>query len=351
MRHRVVLIPGDGIGPDVTSAAVAVVSATGVDIDWDVHQVGAPALAAGGAPLGDDVLAAIAAAGVALKGPVSTPRDRSFASVNLGLRRELDLFVQLRPCRSWPGVPSRYENIDVVVAREATEDAYAGLEFSGAELSGLAALPPGAMVALKLVSPRATERAAAAVFRWAASNGRRRVTIGHKATALPLTDGLFLRAASAVGPPVGLIVDDRAVDLLAADLVRRPEELDVLLLPNQYGDILGDLVGGLIGSVGLVPGANLGDSVAVFEPGHGSAPAHAEARRANPAAAILSGALLLRHLGEDDAADAVESAVAAVLADGSAVTYDVHVPGPVSPPPVTTPEMGAAIAEAVRAGR
>lgn len=334
MAHRVTLIPGDGIGPEVTEAARRVLEASGAELHWERHEVGMPALERYGDALPAPVLSSIERNGVALKGPVSTPLGATFRSPNVGLRRRLDLFAQARPCRTWPGVPSRYSGIDLVVMRETTEDLYAGVEFEAGTdsarelrswLSGRGVeLRERTGISIKPISEEAALRAFRFAFDYARRHGRRRITVAHKASVMRFTDGLFLSAARQVAaetPDVEL--DDVLVDNLAAQLVRRPEDLDVVVAPNLYGDILADLAAGLVGSVGLVPGANHGERAAVFEPAHGTAPAHAGRDEVNPMATVLSGALMLRHLGEDDAARRVEAAVGEVLAEGRRVTYDV----------------------------
>lgn len=307
MNRRIVLLPGDGIGPEVTSAARRVLDATGVSLDWEVRNADTAAVEA------------IREAGVALKGPLTTPRDGSSPSMNLALRRELDLFVQIRRGRSADGA------LDVMVARETTEDLYAGIEF---------AVAPDAAFALKPVTAAAVRRASSVVRAYASMNGRRRVTVVHKATAMPVTDGLFLRVAREEFNGFGFEVEDLLVDLAVAELAKHPSRFDVVFTGNLYGDILADLLGAVVGSVGLVAGVNLGDDIAVFEPAHGSAPRHAGHNRANPTATILSGALLLRYLGETTAADRVEHAVEQVLSEAKHVTYDVAHPG-VEPVPTT----------------
>jgi isocitrate dehydrogenase (NAD+) len=342
--RRVVLLPGDGIGPEVTACAVRVVEAAGVAVEWDVHEVGAAAFEREGAALPTSVVDAVREAGIALKGPVSTPTSGRFRSVNLSLRQELDLFVQIRRCRSFR------DDIDVLVARETTEDVYAGLEFPAgddrtARVVEAAGATPGSAVTVKAVSEAAVRRATRAVVGYVTAAGRRRMTVVHKATAMPATDGLFLRAARDEAAAAGAIeVDDMLVDLAAAELVRHASRFDVIFTGNLYGDILADLLGAVVGSIGLVPGANLGDEVAVFEPAHGSAPRHAGHDRANPTAAILSAALLVRHLGHHDAADRIEGAVARVLREGRQVTYDVVAAGVA---PVGTSAMADAVVAAL----
>jgi isocitrate dehydrogenase (NAD+) len=354
--HRAVLIPGDGVGPDITAAATRVVAAAGVDVDWDLHEVGASSVERGRDPLPASTVEAIRALGVGLKGPVSTSATGGFRSVNIGLRRALGLSTQVRWCRSFPGVPTPFAGVDLLVVRETTEDLYGGVDLPAGEpgtrqvLGWLqergAALNLDAALSVKLVSAAATRRAARAACEYAVVAGRRRVTIVHKATVMRATDGLFLQTArdEAAGFP-GLEVDDALVDSVAADLVRRPSAMDVLFTLNLYGDILADLAGGVVGSIGLVAGVNIGDGVAVFEPAHGTAPRHAGQDRVNPAATILSAALLLRHLDEVDAADRVDAAVASVLKEGKRVTYDVVPPGG---SPVGTAAMTDAIVDRLR---
>jgi isocitrate dehydrogenase (NAD+) len=359
VARRIVLLPGDGIGPEVSAAARSVLDASGADLDWDEHTVGLDRLAAGGAePLPERTVRAIADCRVALKGPLTTPADGSMPSVSMALRRELDLHTQVRLMRSRPGVPGRAEDVDLVLVRQASEDVYAGIEFAAgsadaAELAGWLAgrglaVPDGAAMAVKVTSAAAARRTFGHAAEEATRTGRTRVTAVHKATVLPGTDGLFVRAGREVlaGYP-GLRFDAMAVDAVAAHLVQRPHELQVLVAPSQYGDVLADLGGALVGGIGMVPGANLGGErlggVAVFEPAHGSAPRQAGRDRANPTAMILSGAWALRHLGEHRAADRVERAVAGVLADGCH-TYDLT-PGRLGVGSVGTTRFAAAVRE------
>lgn len=353
--RTITLIPGDGIGPAVTDAARRVLDATGVAISWDVRVVGEAALADGAdGPLPEAVLASIRANGVALKGPVATPAGSGFRSVNVALRRELGLFAQVRPCRSRPGVPgARAASVDVVVVRETTEDLYAGIEFAADEtatgelIAWLVAhgadVAPDAGISIKPVSAAASRRALEFTFEWALRNGRRRVTVVHKSTVMRATDGLFVAVAREVAAEhPELAFDERQVDLTAALLASRPDELDVLVMPNQYGDILSDVAAAVVGGVGVAPGANFGEDVALFEPAHGTAPRLAAGRGADPVGTILSGALLLRHIGESGAADSVEHAVDEVLASGQTVTYDLR-PGRAVEGAATTVEMTDAI--------
>ena len=335
MPLRATLIPGDGIGPEVVEATRRALAATGVDLEWEAHEVGAAvAERAGGDPVPPAVLDSIRRNGVALKGPISTPAGGGFRSANIALRRSLDLFVQVRPCRTYPGVPSRFPAVDLVVMRETTEDLYAGIELErgtapARRLVGWLAgeghsIHPEAGISIKPISEEAARRVFRFAFDYARRNGRRKVSAVHKATVMKHTDGLFLAAArdvAAENPDVAF--DDVLVDNLAGRLVQRPEEYDVLVMPNLYGDIVSDLAAGLIGGVGLAPGANYGPAAALFEPSHGTAPKHAGRNRANPMAAMLSGAMLLRHVGENAAADRLETAIADVIAEGRSVTYDL----------------------------
>ncbi len=339
MPHDVTVIPGDGIGPEVVDAARRVVEATGVAVRWDVQQLGQPALDAGaGSALPAATLDSVRRTGAALKGPVSTSATGGFPSPNTGLRRALDVFAQVRPARSLPGVATPFPTLDVAVIRETTEDLYAGIEFAAGSPGARdvieaarrhgAALSDAAAVSLKPASEAAVRRTLEFAVGWAREHGRRKVTVAHKATVMRATDGLFLevgRELAAANPD--LEIDDVLVDNLTALLVRRPEEVDVVVTTNQYGDILSDLVAGMSGGVGLAPGANHGPGVAVFEAAHGSAPRHAGTDRADPLGMVRSAALLLRHLGEDAAAGRVETAVAGLLAEGRVRTYDLLPPG------------------------
>jgi isocitrate dehydrogenase (NAD+) len=316
MTHHVVLIPGDGIGPEVTAAARLVLDATGVEIEWQVQEVGAGVMEAYGTPLPEEVLAAIREARAALKGPVTTPVGSGFRSVNVALRRALDLYANVRPARALPGIVTPFAGVDLVVVRENTEGLYVGVEHE--------VIPGEAAESVRVITRRASERVVRFACEYALANGWKRVTAVHKANILKLTDGLFLRAAREVAANYPeLEFDDLIVDNACMQLVRWPQEFDVLVLPNLYGDIVSDLAAGLVGGLGVTPSANVGEGIAVFEPVHGSAPSLAGKDEANPTAAILSGALLLRHLGEGEAAARVEAAVAAVLAEGRSVTADV----------------------------
>ncbi len=356
MQHIVTLIPGDGTGPELTSAARRVLDASGAELTWDVRDVGARAFEREGTALPDSVLEAVRANGVALKGPVATPPGAPFRSVNIALRRALDLYAQVRPCRLFEGAPTVVAALDVLVIRETTEDLYAGVEYEAdapetAELiawlgeHGHSWLRPESAISVKPISEWSTRRIFRFAFDYARAHGRRRVTAVHKAAVMKHTDGLFVDVARDVaGDYPDIEFDDRAVDTLALQFVRRPEQLDVLVAPNLYGDILSDLAAGLAGGLGLAPGANYGDSAAVFEAAHGTAPTHAGKDEANPLALILSGALLLRHVGEDAAAERVETAVAELIAEGRHLTYDLHVAENGRPPARTSELVDALVA-------
>jgi len=331
---HVCLIPGDGVGPEVTSAAQRVLDATGVEIAWEVCEVGQVAYERTGEALPVGVVRAIQECGLALKGPVATPRDAPFRSVNVALRERLDLFLGVRPCRSLAGIPTPFGDTDVVVLRMHDGDLYAGIDFApeepaAAKIRGLLAemeeaqLTDDTGVSVKPISASAVERAARAACSWAIANGRERITVVHKANVMRGTDGVFLAAARAVGGGFPqLSVDDCLVDRVCADLVRAPERFDVLFAPMLYGDIVSDLTAALCGGLGIAAGANLGEGSAVFEAVHGTVSRHAGRGTANPVALVLSGAMLLRHAGEDDAARRVEQAVAGAIADGI-VTRDL----------------------------
>jgi isocitrate dehydrogenase (NAD+) len=328
MTYRAILIPGDGIGPEVTAAARRVLDATGVPISWEVVEVGERARSGGDfEPVPADALDRIRQAGVALKGPIATRAGATHRSANLTVRQELDLFVQLRHIRSFAGVDTAFGPVDLVVARETTEDLYAGIEFAGdsADAGELRAwieargfrVAPGSGVSVKAISAAAFERALSYMIRWARANDRHRITVVHKATVMKATDAILLQVAHALAAAnPDLEIDDCAVDACAMKLVRQPDEFDVIVTINLYGDILSDLAASLVGGVGVVAGANHGDRAAVFEAAHGTAPKYAGKDRADPIAVILSGALMLDHLGEAKAAARVEQAVASTLVAG-----------------------------------
>jgi isocitrate dehydrogenase (NAD+) len=332
---RVVLIAGDGIGPEVAEAARLVLDSVGADIEWVEREAGSTALERHGSLLPDDTLEAIRACRTAIKGPITTPVGTGFRSINVALRQDLDLFAAVRPARALPGVPIRHPFVDLVVIRENTEDLYQGIEFERGskeaaslrdELEALGGfeLAEDAGVTLKPISVAGTRRIVRFAFEYARANRRRKVTIGHKANVMRYSDGLFLRTAQQSAVEFTDIAwEDVAIDHLTARLAVRPGDFDILLLPNLYGDILSDLCAGLVGGLGLIPGANIGWEYAVFEPVHGSAPDIAGQGLANPIAMILSGAMLLRHLGRGDAATRVETAVDDVLRDGEVRTRDL----------------------------
>jgi isocitrate dehydrogenase (NAD+) len=335
MTYRVTFIPGDGVGPELSEATRRVLEATGVAFDWDVQEAGADVMDKYGTPLPEHVLESIRTNKIAIKGPITTPVGTGFRSVNVALRKELDLFCCLRPCKSYPGVRSRYEGVDIVICRENMEDLYAGIEFEQGQpetlklidfLSDLSGrkIREDSGISIKPISISGTQRVVRYAFDYARRYGRRKVTAVHKANIMKFTDGLFLATAREVAQTYPDIeFEDRIVDNLSMQLVGRPEEYDVLVLPNLYGDIVSDLCAGLIGGLGVAPGANIGDEAAVFEATHGSAPKYKGQNKVNPMAMMLSGVLMLRHLGEEDAADRLEGAIATVIAEGKAVTYDM----------------------------
>ena len=316
MAHRVTLIPGDGIGPELAEATRRVLDATGVEFEWEVQEAGEATIASEGTPLPERVLDSIRRNKIALKGPITTPVGSGFRSVNVGLRQALNLYANLRPARSMAGVPSRYDDVDLVIVRENTEDLYAGIEHM---------VGRDAAESIKIITRAASERIARFAFEYAVANGRRKVTAVHKANIMKLSDGLFLEACTTVARDYAGRVEfeDRIVDNMCMQLVQKPELYDVLVLPNLYGDIVSDLAAGLVGGLGVAPGANIGEDGAVFEPVHGSAPKYAGQNKANPTALILSGALMLRHLGYAEVGERVEHAVRAVIAEGRTTTSDL----------------------------
>ena len=339
MSYTVTLIPGDGIGPEVTEAMRRVVEATGVAITWEVHRAGAEVAAKYGTPLPEHVLESLRRNKVGIKGPITTPVGSGFRSVNVAIRQALDLYANLRPAKTIPGVASRYEDVDLILVRENTEGLYVGIEHE--------VLADEAAEAIRIITRRASERIVRFAFAYAKANGRRLVTAVHKANILKLTDGLFLRTAQRVAAEYPEIAfNDRIVDNVCMQLVQRPHEYDVLVMPNLYGDIVSDLCSGLVGGLGVTPGANMGDEIAVFEPVHGSAPKYTGQNVVNPTATIRSGALMLRFLGEVEAAERIEHAVAKVIAEGKRVTYDLK-PTRDDPSAVGTQEMTTAIIEAL----
>ena len=335
MAYNVTLIPGDGVGPEVTEATKRALEATGVAFHWDMAQAGAGVIDEYGTPLPEYVLESIRKNKVALKGPVTTPIGTGFRSVNVALRKELDLYACVRPCKTYPGALSLYEGVDIVIVRENKEDLYAGIEFEkgtpeAARLIKLIAETKGNTVgedsgfSIKMISEAGSRRIAKFAFEYARAYNRKKVTAIHKANILKFSDGLFLAVARQVAQEYPDIeFEDRLVDNMTMQLVKRPKQFDVVVAPNLYGDIVSDLCAGLVGGLGVAPGANIGDEVAVFEPTHGSAPKHAGQNKANPMAMMLSGVMMLRHLGEVSAADRLENAIARVIAEGRNITYDM----------------------------
>jgi isocitrate dehydrogenase (NAD+) len=315
MTHTITLIPGDGIGPEVSDAVVKVLAAAGLQVTWELHDAGVLALEKHGETLPAELLDSIRRNTVALKGPVTTPVGGGFTSVNVGLRKALDLFANLRPVWNIPSVYSRYEGIDLVVVRENTEDLYSGLEHE---------VIPGVVESLKIITEEASRRVATFAFEYARTNGRKRITVVHKANIMKMGDGLFLRTARSIAATYPDIqCDERIVDAACMHLVMNPAQFDMLLMPNLYGDIVSDLCAGLVGGLGVVPGANLGDRLAVFEAVHGSAPDIAGQGIANPMALLHSAVLMLRHIDEGAIADRVMQALAAVLSERKVRTRDL----------------------------
>ena len=335
MAHSVTLIPGDGIGPEVTEATKRVLEATGVAFHWDLAYAGAGVMDKYGTPLPEYVLESIRKNKVALKGPVTTPVGSGFRSVNVALRKGLDLYACVRPCKTYPGVPSLYKNVDIVIIRENTEDLYAGIEFEkgtpeAAKLIKLIAETKGDAVredsgfSLKMISEAGSRRIVKFAFEYARAYNRKKVTAIHKANIMKFSDGLFLAIAREVAQEYPDIeFEDRLVDNMTMQLVKRPQQFDVVVAPNLYGDIISDLCAGLVGGLGVAPGANVGNEIAVFEPTHGSAPRYTGQNKVNPMAMILSGVMMLHHLGEVKAADRLEGAIARVIAEGKNITYDM----------------------------
>jgi isocitrate dehydrogenase (NAD+) len=359
VAHRVTLIPGDGIGPEVTEAACLAVEATGVEVAWDVQEIGLRAFERSGEALPASTVSSIRDNGVALKGPIETPPESGVRNANIALRQQLDLYANVRPCRRYPGVPSVYDHVDLVVVRENIEDTYTGIQFEVGtvevqHLIGFIAqttdvrIRQDSGISVKAISEEGSERIVRFAFEEARRRGRRKVTAGHKANIMKFSDGLFLEVARrvAAGYP-DVAFDDRIIDALCMQLVQAPERFEILVLPNLYGDIVSELGAGLIGGPGMAPGGQLGAEVAVFEATHGTAPRLAGRDRANPAGELLSAAMMLRHLGERDAGDRLEEAVADVLAVGVDVTPDLRAAGDTRPT-VGTRRMAEAVSERLR---
>ncbi|MDD5398268.1 MAG: isocitrate/isopropylmalate dehydrogenase family protein [Dehalococcoidia bacterium] len=337
MTYRVTLIPGDGIGPEITRATVSVLEATGVKFDWDIHIVGEAAVEKYGTPLPETTLESIRKNRVALKGPVTTPIGKGFRSVNVAMRKLLDLYACLRPCKSYPGVVTTlYRNVDLVIVRENTEDLYIGIEFArgtaeAAQLYDLIMqsfkgnLDSNSGFSIKTISEQGSRRIVKYAFDYARKYGRKKVSAITKANIMKYTDGLFLSTAREVAREFPDIeYEEVLVDALCMQLVRNPQRFDTLVLPNLYGDIISDLCAGLVGGLGLAPGANIGDGLAIFEPTHGSAPKYTGMNKVSPMAQMLSAVLMLRYLDEQSAADRMEAAISAVIAEGKNVTYDLR---------------------------
>jgi isocitrate dehydrogenase (NAD+) len=382
LAHKITLIPGDGVGPEQTAAAKRVIEATGVDIEWEIHEAGIDVMDRYGTPLPEHVLESIRRNRVALKGPITTPIGKGFRSVNVALRKVLNLYTCLRPCKYYPGIRSKYTDVDLIVVRENTEDLYAGVEYDlgTPEAKQIIKMAEGrirddAAISIKPISITGTRQIVRFAFEYALANGRNSVTSVCKANIMKFTDGLFYRVSREVakaygaqfedprlaegiepdevlspqvaGKGSGLLYMERLVDNMCMQLVQKPELYDVLVMPNLYGDILSDLCAGLVGGLGVAPGANIGDEAAIFEPTHGSAPKYKGQNKVNPTALILSGMLMLRHIGEKNAADRLENATAAVIAEGKYVTYDMK-PHRDDPTAVGTSEMADAIIRKLR---
>ena len=334
MTYTVTLIPGDGVGPEVTSATRRVLEATGINFNWEIAEAGASVIEKYGTPLPDSVINSVRKNKIALKGPATTPIGTGFRSINVALRKALDLYACLRPCKTYPGVPSYYKNVDIIVVRENTEDLYAGIEYEkgtpdAAKLIKFITETRGKVredsgISLKLISEYGTRRIVKYAFDYARENNRKKVTAVHKANIMKFSDGLFLAVAREVARGYPAIeFNDVIIDNLCMQLVRNPKQFDILVLPNLYGDIISDLCAGLVGGLGVAPGANIGEGIAVFEPTHGSAPKYSGQNKVNPIATMLSGMLMLRYLNEFEAADRLEKVVATVIAEGKYVTYDM----------------------------
>jgi isocitrate dehydrogenase (NAD+) len=334
MSYTVTLIPGDGIGPEVTAAARRVLEATGVKFNWEIAEAGAEVMSKYGTPLPDSVIDSIRKNKVALKGPVTTPIGVGFRSVNVALRKSLDLYACLRPCKTYTGVPSYYSGLDITVVRENTEDVYAGVEYEKGTPNALKLIKfltetgnkvrEDSGISIKLISEFGSRRIVKYAFDYARANGRKKVSAVHKANIMKFSDGLFLSVAREVAKGYPEIeFNEVIIDNMCMQLVRNPQAFDVLVLPNLYGDIVSDLCAGLVGGLGVAPGANIGEGIAVFEPTHGSAPKYTGQNKVNPMATMFSGMLMLRYLKENKAADRVEKAIAAVIAEGKDVSYDM----------------------------
>ncbi|MCX5665832.1 MAG: isocitrate/isopropylmalate dehydrogenase family protein [Candidatus Omnitrophica bacterium] len=359
-KHNITLIPGDGIGPELADAAKRCVDALSLDIKWEVVPAGLDAIEKYKTPLPAHTLDSIRKNKVAIKGPITTPVGTGFRSVNVELRKTLDLYACLRPCKTYKGVRSKYDNIDLVIVRENTEDLYAGIEFEKGlqdtkdlivtlEKMSQKKIKPNSAISIKPISVEGTKRIVKFAFEYALKNNRKKVTAVHKANIMKFTDGLFLEVARDVakGYEGRIAFEARIVDNMCMQLVQKPEDYDVLVLPNLYGDIISDLAAGLIGGLGVAPGANIGNGIAVFEPTHGSAPKYKGMNKTNPTAIILSAVLMLKYIGEEKAANRLDSAVASVIAEGKFVTYDLKSDRN-DPTAVGTKEMADAIIKKIK---
>jgi len=355
---RVTLITGDGIGPEIADAARRCIDATGAEIEWDIKEAGLDVMERLGTPLPQETIESVKNTGVALKAPITTPVGTGYRSINVYLRQSLDLYACLRPCKSYKGVRSRYADVDLVVVRENTEDLYAGIEFERSKDDTLELIEwinqrrdrkirPDSGISIKPISAAATERIVRFAFEYARKMGRRKVTSVHKANIMKFSDGLWLEVSRKVAAEYDDIeFEDRIVDNMCMQLIQKPELYDVIVLPNLYGDIISDLCAGLVGGLGVAPGANIGDDAAIFEATHGSAPKYKGQNKVNPTALILSGVMMLRHIGKTAEADRLENAVAAVIEEGRRVTYDMK-PDRNDPTAVGTSEMADAIIEKI----
>jgi isocitrate dehydrogenase (NAD+) len=355
MPHKVTFIPGDGTGPEIAEATKRVLEGTGVEFEWDQQEAGIDVYEAGGKPLPDETLQSIRDNGVAIKGPTTTPVGSGHRSVNVALRKELDLYSCQRPCKAYEGVRTRFPETDIVIVRENHEDLYAGIEYEvGSEDAGKlrkciselgSEIREDAGISIKPISIFGTTRIVESAFKYAKDNGRKKVTAAHKANIMKFSDGLFLKTATEIAEKhPDIEFEERIIDNLCNQLVSRPEEYDVIVLPNLYGDIVSDLGAGMIGGLGMAPGGNIGDEIAVFEATHGSAPKYKGQNKVNPMALMLSGVMMLRHLDERDAADRLEGAIAEVIRKGDKVTYDMK-PKRDDPTAVGTSEVADAIIE------
>jgi len=352
--YRITLIPGDGVGPEITEATKRVLEAAGIAFEWDIQNAGEEVYQKEGTPLPQRVLDSIKKNKIALKGPITTPVGSGFRSVNVLLRQALDLYCCLRPCKTYAGAKTRYENLDIVIIRENTEDLYAGIEYQKGSEGAKSIIEliknttgktvrPDSGISIKPISVYGSERIIRFAFEYARKNRRHKVTAVHKANIMKHSDGLFLEVAREIAnryPDIEF--EDKIVDNMCMQLVQKPELYDVIVLPNLYGDIVSDLTAGLIGGLGIAPGANIGDEFAVFEPTHGSAPKYKGLNKVNPMAMILSGIMMLRHVGETVIAEKVENALASVIKEGKSVTYDMK-PSPDDPTAATTSDVADAI--------